>query len=92
MVFTEPCLRGAATLRLTTFGIPTLSLMGLYVTLSVTDTERNNALHYFECRVLFIAMLSVIMLSVVMLNVVAPFKIVLRSFLRKGRLNDQEIT
>ncbi len=92
MVFTEFCLRGAATLRLTTFDIPTLSLMGLYVTLSITDTSRNNAPHYSKCRVLFIAMLSVIMLSVVMLGVVAPFKIVLRSFLRKGCLSDAEIT
>jgi hydrogenase-4 membrane subunit HyfE len=92
MVFTEPYLRGATTLRLTTFGITALSLKGLYVTLSITDTERNNAPNYSERRVLFIAMLSVIMLSVVMLGVVAPFKIVLRSLLSKGRLSDQEIT
>jgi hypothetical protein len=49
------------------------------MTLSISDTEHNNALsyaecHYAECRVLFTIMLSVIILKVIMLNVVAPFK------------------
>ncbi len=34
-----------------TFSIMTLlSMKGLYVTLSITDTEDNNALHYTVCR------------------------------------------
>ncbi len=45
------------------------------MTLSITDTEPNNALHYAECEVLFIVMLSGVMLSVVMLSVVTPRKI-----------------
>jgi hypothetical protein len=50
------------------------------MTLSINDTQHNNALYYAECRILFIVMLivimlnfvilSVIMLSVIMLNVV----------------------
>jgi hypothetical protein len=53
-----------------------LSLKGLYVTLSITDTHHYNALlHYTmrlyaECRVLFIVMLSVILLSALILNVI----------------------
>ncbi len=52
------------------------------VTVSVSDSQHNNALplcwasrfiyHYDECRVLFAIMLSVIMWNVVMLSVVAP--------------------
>jgi hypothetical protein len=47
------------------------------MTLSINDTQHNNALHYAEClyadcRVLVTVMLSVIMLNAVMLSVVAP--------------------
>ncbi len=54
----------------------TLSIKGLFVTLSMNDTEHDNAQNYAHChyartRVLFIAMLNVIILSFVMLNVVA---------------------
>jgi hypothetical protein len=54
-----------------------LCIEGLYVTLSITDTQHNKALNYAEChhdkyRVLFIVMLNVVMLNVVMLCVVAP--------------------
>ncbi len=48
----------------------TLSMKGLYVTLRITCTQHNNALHYAERRILFIVMLSVIMPNVVMLTVV----------------------
>ncbi len=47
-----------------------LNIKGLYVTLSISDTVRNIALHYAECCILFIVMLSVIMLSVIMLSVI----------------------
>ncbi len=40
----------------------------------ITDTKRNNALHYAECYVLFIVMVSVIMLNAVMLSVLGPKK------------------
>jgi hypothetical protein len=51
------------------------------MTLSITDTQHNNALHYdlrcyAECHALFIVMLSVIMLNGVMLSVVAPSNII----------------
>ncbi len=54
-----------------------LSIEGLYVTLSITDTQHNKPLNYAEChhdkyRILFIVMLNVVMLNVVMLCVVAP--------------------
>jgi hypothetical protein len=49
-------------------------MKALYVTLSITDTQRNNALHYAECCVLFFVTLSAIMLNVVTLNVVAPLE------------------
>ena len=54
-----------------------LSIEGLYVTLSITDTQHSKGLQYAEChhdkcRVLFIVMLNVVMLCVVMLCVVAP--------------------
>jgi hypothetical protein len=38
--------------------------------LRFTDTQHDNALHYAECCILFIAMLSVVMLNVIMLNVI----------------------
>jgi len=46
-----------------------LSINGLDVTLSINDTQDDNALQnamccYAECRILFIIMLNVIMLSV----------------------------
>jgi hypothetical protein len=40
------------------------------MTLSINDTQHNNALQTAECRILFTVMLSAIILSVVMLNVV----------------------
>ncbi len=39
------------------------------MTLSITYTQPNNALHYAERRALFIVMLCAVMLSVVMVNV-----------------------
>ncbi len=48
------------------------------MTLGITDTEHNIALHYAwchyaECWVLFFVMLNAVMLVVIMLSVVAPF-------------------
>jgi hypothetical protein len=46
------------------------------MTLSITNTQHNNALHYAVIMLnvaFFIVMLSAIMLNVVMLSVVAPF-------------------
>ncbi len=63
---------GATTLNITIFNTTTQSIQGSCVTLSITETQRNNALHYAECRVSCNVMLNVIMLSVVMPNVVAP--------------------
>jgi hypothetical protein len=40
------------------------------MTLSITDTQHSNALHYADCHILFIVMLSVFMLNIIMLNVV----------------------
>ncbi len=60
------------------------------MTLSITDTQYNNAVryaecHHAECRVLFtvtmsvnmlnVVVLSVVMLNVIMLNVVAPLNL-----------------
>jgi hypothetical protein len=59
-------LLGAATLSITTFGIMTLSIKGLYVTLRKQCST--NILTHF----LFV-MLNLIILNVVMLNVMAPF-------------------
>jgi hypothetical protein len=42
------------------------------MTLSITDTQHNNALHYAECHYADCRVLFIVMLSVVMLNVVAP--------------------
>ncbi len=44
------------------------------MTMSIIDTQHNNALNYAkrccaECRILFIVILSVLMLNVVMMNV-----------------------
>jgi len=44
----------------TTFSIMTLVIKGLFVTLSINDTHHNNALHYAECRILYIVMLIVV--------------------------------
>jgi hypothetical protein len=67
---------GAATLSMTTFSIMTLSIKCLYVTLcitlSISDTQHNNALRYAECNNAECHVLFIVMLSVVMLNVVAP--------------------
>jgi hypothetical protein len=48
------------------------------MTLSIINTQHNNAVlcaecRYAECRILFTIMLNVIILSVIMLSVVAPF-------------------
>jgi len=64
-----------------TFSIMELNIKGVYVTLSISDTVRNNALHYAECCILLIVMLSVIMLSVVVLSVVAPLSIFSLAFM-----------
>jgi hypothetical protein len=73
---------GKTTLSIMTIGITTLSIKGLFMTLSINDTRRNHALHYAEyryaeCHILFTVMLSVLMLnvimmSIIMLSVVAP--------------------
>ncbi len=65
------------TIGITTFSLTTLSAKGLYMTLSINDTQRDNSLpyadcSYAECNVLFIVMLNVIMLYDVMPSVVAP--------------------
>ncbi len=60
-------LNGATKLSMTTFRVTTLSIKGVYVTLSVTMF-----CHYAECRVLFIVILNVVRLIVFSLNVVAP--------------------
>jgi hypothetical protein len=57
---------GIMTLSIMTFGVMKLSTKGLFVALSICDTQHNNA----NCSILFIVMLSVVMLSVVMLSVV----------------------
>jgi hypothetical protein len=59
------------------------------MTLSMSDTQHNNALPcaecvYGACRILFtimlnVVILSVVILSVVMLNVVAPNHLIARS-------------
>jgi hypothetical protein len=60
-----------------TFSIMTLSIKGLFVTLSINVNQHNNTLYrvplcyyYAECRNLFIVMLNVIVLCAVMLNVI----------------------
>jgi len=53
------------TLIITTFRKRTISIRGLFATLSVTTL-----CHYAEYRVYFIVMLNVIMLNVIMLNVI----------------------
>ena len=59
----------------TTLSITKHSIMGLFVTLSINDTQQNNLLHYakccyVECHILFIVMLSVVILIVIMLSAV----------------------
>ncbi len=61
------------TLSIATFSIMTLNIMGLFVTLSINDTQHINSLYSVSVSV--IVMLSVIMLNVVMLSVVAPYNI-----------------
>ncbi len=55
--------------------------LDLCMTMSVTDTHHNHALHNAEClyaesNVLFIVMLNVAMLNLVMLNVIMPSVII----------------
>ncbi len=55
----------------TTLGITTLSINGLFTTLSINDTKLSNMEYYYaECCVFKIVMLSVVMLNVIMLNVI----------------------
>jgi hypothetical protein len=64
-----------------TSSIMTLSIMGFFATLSITDIQRNELsieCRYDECQDYFCVMLNAIMLGVVMLNVfmlsvVAPY-------------------
>ncbi len=60
----------STTLSMTTFGITTLSIKGLHVTLSIKAFTLTLLCHYAEIRVLLIVMLNAVMLSVVMLNVI----------------------
>ena len=55
-----------------TVSITTLRIKGLFVTVSMNDTQHHNTLPICEYRILFIVMLIVIMLNVVMLRVVLP--------------------
>ncbi len=64
--------KGSMTLSITTLSMMTISIKSLYVTLSVNDTQHNNALpycpllcHYAGCHMFFFVILSVIMQSVV---------------------------
>ncbi len=55
------------------------------MTLSITDTQYNNAVryaewHHAECRVLFTVMMSIIMLNVVVLNVIMLNAVALLKF------------
>jgi hypothetical protein len=52
----------------------TLSIKGLFVTLSISNNQQYiyAECRYAECHDLFIVMLNVIMMSVVMLSVVVP--------------------
>ncbi len=58
----------------------TLSIKGLYVTLSASDTQHNTAQPLIMLRVIMlrVIMLNVIMLIVVMLSVVIPSVVMLR--------------
>jgi hypothetical protein len=67
------------TLSITTFSIMTFSIMtlrikGLYVTLSISDSEHRR--HSEQCSAIMLncVMLNVVMLSAVMLSVMAPIK------------------
>ena len=58
--------KGATTLSITTFGITTLTVKGLIAAFSITTLY-----YYAECRILFIAVLTMIMLNVILLIGVA---------------------
>jgi hypothetical protein len=70
------------------------------MSLSITDTQHNNALHYSECHcaqhhVLFIVVLSailmgIIILNVVMLSIVAPTKHINCSLFKSFMIIEQE--
>jgi len=74
---------GATTLsvmsiRLMPFSITTLSVKGLFATLSITNLCHYAECSYAECRVLFVVIMSVVMLNVailgiVILSVIVPF-------------------
>jgi hypothetical protein len=67
MMDTAPYFAGAATLSMTTFIIMTLSIIRLFGTLGMNDTQHNDIQHN-RYRVP-----SAIMQNVVMRSVVAPF-------------------
>jgi hypothetical protein len=73
----NPTQAGSMTLSITRFNIKTLSIMGLYVTLSKVTLSITMIYHYVECRISFIIMQRVIMLSVIIVNVVMLNEIVL---------------
>ncbi len=74
---------GATTLsvmsiRLMPFSITTLSVKGLFATLSITNLCHYAEYSYAECRVLFVVIMSDVMLNVailgfVILSVIVPF-------------------
>ncbi len=57
------CSIGATTLSIMTLSIMTFSVNGLYVTPRINGAQHNNAIHYAECRALFIVMLSLVKLK-----------------------------
>ncbi len=59
----------------------TLSIMGLFETLSIIDTRHNSIMLNVLFNLLSIIMLSVTMLNVVMLNVVAPINLIKLGFI-----------
>jgi hypothetical protein len=61
-----------------TFSVTILSIMGLFATLSIIDTQHHSITVYvstvmLNVIILTVVILNVTMLSVIMLNVVAPF-------------------
>jgi hypothetical protein len=52
------------------------------MTLSISDTQHNNALPWAECRYAECRILFTIMLSVIMLSVVAPVNYTEKNFMK----------
>ncbi len=66
---------GATTLSIMTFSITTLSIIGLFATISIIETQqRHSAKQLLSSIMLSVFMLSVVMLNVVMMSVVVPYK------------------